>query len=103
MNLGDLLAEVAADLPGVDTMETASGSKNWSGNGVTFAALRADGVTAEFRLDPAVAAAAMGTPSVMASELGPAWVTFAPPVLDDHAADRAAAWFASAYRRLSHG
>jgi len=37
---------------------------------------------------------------VTASERGPGWVRFAPTVLDDHAADRAVAWLASAHRRL---
>lgn len=103
MNLRDLLAEVAAGLPDIEARATPSGSMTWSGNGAAFARLRADGLTAEFRLDPAVAAAAMGTPAVIASEHGPDWVTFAPAVLDQHATDRAAAWFASAHRRASHG
>jgi hypothetical protein len=103
VNLRDLVTEVAAGLPGVEAKAAPRGSITWSSNGVAFAALRADGLTAEFRLDPAVAAAAMRTPEVIASERGPDWVTFAPAVLDDHGADRAAAWFASAYRRVSHG
>ena len=56
---------------------------------------------AEFALDPPVASAAARTPDVSPSPRGPGWVRFGPGVLDDHAADRATAWFASAHRRLT--
>jgi hypothetical protein len=64
---------------------------------LVFAALERG--TAHFRLDPAVAAAAERTPDATPSPRGPDWVAFAPPDLDGHAADRAAAWFDSAWRR----
>ena len=44
--------------------------------------------------------AAIRTPDATPSPRGPGWVAFAPAELDDHAADRAVAWFASAHRRL---
>ena len=53
-----------------------------------------------FALDPAVAAAALRTPDTTGRARRRAGSTFAPETLDDHAADRAGAWFGSAYRRL---
>ncbi len=41
-----------------------------------------------------------GRPTPSPSERGAGWVKFAPVELDDHAADRALAWLASAHRRL---
>jgi hypothetical protein len=58
----------------------------------------AEGYQAELRLDPEVAEAARRTPSTGASQRGPDWVVFAPPELDQHARDRAEAWFLSAWR-----
>jgi len=99
VNLGELLADGAIDLAGCSVETGGDGGPTWSRNGRPFAALSADGRTVEFLLDPAVADAAIRTPDVRASERGGGWVAFAPPELDDHAADRAVAWFASAYRR----
>ena len=101
MNLRDLLSDAAAGFPDVERIAGADDSAIWSRAAQAFAALSADGSAAEFRLDPAVAAAAMRTPDVVPSSRGADWVTFQPHVLDDHGADRAAAWFASGYRRLA--
>jgi transcription elongation factor len=100
MNLRELLEEEATDLPGAESSLGPEGSITWSRGKRPFAAVTADGSSAEFALDPAVADAATRTPDVSVSNRGPGWVTFAPPNLDDHAADRAAAWLASAHRRL---
>jgi len=100
MNLRELLEGEGRDLPGMETMLGPDGSITWSRNSRPFAAVTADGSSAEFALDPAVADAATRTPDVNLSSRGPGWVTFAPTDLDDHAADRAAAWLASAHRRL---
>lgn len=81
----------AADVPGGVTAYLAGDT--------TVAVVSADGSTAEFRLDPAVAAAAQRTPDTSASERGPDWVRFSPVELDDHAIDRAVAWLGSAARR----
>jgi hypothetical protein len=62
--------------------------------------LGADGAAA-FALDPAVAAAAARTPDTTPSGLGAGWIRFAPTTLDDHAADRAVAWFVSAHRHAA--
>jgi hypothetical protein len=99
MNLRDLLEEEASDLPGTEPTLEADGSLTWVRTGRRFAAASADGSSAEFALDPAVADAATRTPDVIASGRGPGWVIFAPRDLDDHAADRAVAWLASAHRR----
>jgi hypothetical protein len=99
MNLRDLLEEEAADLAGTEPTLGPDGSVAWLRTGRTFAAVSADGSSAEFALDPAVADAATRTPDVETSGRGPGWVVFAPRDLDDHAADRAVAWLASAHRR----
>jgi hypothetical protein len=55
----------------------------------------------EFRLDPIVARAALGTPDTSASSRGPEWVAFSPAELDRFAVDRALAWLGAAHRRAS--
>ena len=85
----DLRAETAAD-----------GSITWSRGDQVFATLSADGTTASFLLDPLVAGAAARTPDVRASARGRGWVDMSPRAVDGHVADRAGAWFLSAYRRL---
>ena len=64
--------------------------------GRPFAA--ATDASAEFRLRPDVAAAALRTPDVRASERGPEWVAFSPGALDRFALDRLTAWFDFAWR-----
>lgn len=100
MNLKTLLEEAAEGLPGLAVVDTPGGERTWSHDGVEFAVLNGNGGV-EFALDGPVAAAATRTPDVVASPRGAGWVNFRPTVLDDHAADRAAAWFASAHRRLA--
>ena len=100
MSLFELLEAIAADLDDVDVSREPGGTI-WSRSGQSFAALSVDGAAAEFALDPPVAAAAARTPDVSPSSRGSGWVLFRPSMLDDHAADRATAWFASAHRRLA--
>jgi transcription elongation factor len=100
VNLRELLEEEGRDLPGLESTVAPDGSTTWSRGGRPFGVATADGSSAEFALDPAVADAAARTPDVRLSSRGPGWVTFAPAELDDHAADRAVAWLASAHRRL---
>ena len=57
--------------------------------------------SAEFRLRPDVASAAVRTPDVGASDRGPEWVTFSPPSLDRFALDRLTAWFEFAWRHAT--
>ena len=103
MSLRAILDGAAADLPGVLVAAAPDGAMTWSVGGQAFAALSAEGSSAEFALDPRVAAAAARTPDVDLSPRGLGWVLFGPSTLDDHAADRATAWFASAHRRLTRG
>jgi len=100
MTLRELLADEAMAMSGVMATIGPDRSITWTRNDRPFAAASADGSTAEFALEPAVAAAATRTPDVTPSSRGPGWVTFSPPDVDDHAADRALAWLASAHRRL---
>jgi hypothetical protein len=103
MTLQDVLASVAGDLDDVRTASTPDGGIAWSRGSDVFAALAAGGASAEFRLDPAIAAAAVRTPDAAPSPRGQGWVRFAPAALDGHAIDRATAWFISARRRTAQG
>jgi hypothetical protein len=100
MTLHELLADAAGQLDGVATDLEPDGTVTWSRAGRPFALVDPGGIVAEFALDPAVAAAATRTPDVRLSGRGEGWVSFAPDDLDEHAADRAVAWLASAHRRL---
>ena len=101
MTLGELLRSLALERPDVSSTSDTVGAIAWSRRERPFATLSADGATASFALDAAVAAAATRTPDVAPSPRGPGWVDFTPADLDDHAIDRAGAWFASAHRRLA--
>jgi hypothetical protein len=103
VSLRALLGDVADGLGDVEVATGPGDEVTWSVVGRPFAALSADGLGAEFALDTAVAAAATRTPDVVPSQRGPGWVLFRPIVVDDHAANRAEAWFASAHRRLTPG
>lgn len=102
MILRGLLTEAAETLAGVSASTDASGGLIWDRTGRPFATSSGDGATTEFRLDPAVAAAALRTPDTGPSRRGPDWISFRPAGLDDHALDRAEAWFGSAWRRAEH-
>lgn len=99
MTLRELLDGAVADLDDVRAAAAADGGTTWSTGTTVFAWLDAAGDVGDFRLDPAIAAAAARTPDTASSPRGPGWVRFRPAALDGHAADRAAAWFISAYRR----
>jgi hypothetical protein len=100
LNLRDVLEEAAAGLAAVELTAGSDGALTWSRAGRPFAVLTGDGDAAEFGLDGAVATAALRTPDVAPSQKGRDWVRFQPAALDQHGADRAAAWFGSAYRRV---
>ena len=100
MSLKDVLETVAAGLnPAPDAAVLPDGSTEWSREGVVFAALEGTGDVVVFRLDPTLAAAAQRTPDTGPTPRGNPWVVFGPGVLDEHAIDRARAWFEAAYRR----
>jgi hypothetical protein len=99
-DLETVIATAVADLEDVVREPTAAGSE-WSTRGIVFSAI--EGNRGEFRLAPAVVAAALRTPDTAASTRGSDWVAFAPAELDRHAIDRASAWVASAWRRARAG
>jgi sugar (pentulose or hexulose) kinase len=99
VTLSEALSAVAEELADVSGSAQSAGGVLWDRSGRAFAASSADGQSAEFRLDPAVADAALRTPDTTRSRRGPDWVRFSPVALDDHALDRAEAWFGSAWRR----
>ncbi len=100
MTLKEVLAAAAASVPDCVPTTEADGTTAWSVRGDTFATLSADGLRASFLLDPIVAGAAARTPEVNPLPRGPGWVELYPHVVDEHAADRATAWFLSGHRRL---
>ena len=87
------------------SLEAAEGRQDgdlttWSIGGIVFASVeRGTPDRAEFRLAPAVVAAALRTPDTARSPRGADWVAFAPAQVDGHALDRATAWLESAWRR----
>ena len=87
---------LAAGLDNVGVDRTG-GAETWSVAGRPFAIVAGQAI--ELRMDPAVAHAATRTPDTTTSDRGPEWIRFEPAALDDHAADRLAAWFAHAARR----
>jgi hypothetical protein len=96
MTLAEILEEAGSTVDRIDR-RNADGAIEFLADGRPFAALT--GVTAEFRLEPVVARAALGTPDTMVSPRGPDWVAFRPSELDRFAIDRATAWFLSAWRQ----
>jgi hypothetical protein len=102
VTMAEVLASAAADLGDVSPRRAAGGAIEYLVAGRSFAVLEADGVGASFGLAPAVAAAAVRTPDVLASSRGEGWVTIRGPILDPHAVDRVTAWFESS-RRLAGG
>jgi len=91
--LAGKIGEVRADVRG-EVTEFRRGD-------VRFAVVDSSG--ADLRLQPDIAEAAARTPSTGPSERGPAWIRFAPPEIDEHALDRARAWFQVAWRAAGRG
>ncbi|HEV8546074.1 MAG TPA: hypothetical protein VGQ64_07250 [Candidatus Limnocylindrales bacterium] len=97
--LATAVEEAASRLEAIDRHQ-AEGVTAWSIGGIVFAALEPGTPDrAEFRLAPAVVAAALRTPDTARSPRGADWVAFAPLEVDGHAVDRATAWLESAWRR----
>lgn len=99
MTLAEAIDDAAGRLPGMERREVAGGGIEWLVAGRPFAA--AEAASVEFRLDPIVARAALGTPDTSVSGRGPEWVTFSPGELDRFAVDRAVAWLGAAHRRAA--
>jgi hypothetical protein len=98
LTLAEILA-AAADGLGDVTVDVGPEGTTWAVGPAVFATQTDD--LAEFRLDPRVAAAALRTPDTARSIRGSDWIVFGPSILDDHAVDRAEAWFLSAHRRAA--
>ena len=97
--LAEALDDEAAAIDGLDRRATGDGGVEWSVGDVVVAALT--GRRADFRLSPAVVAAALRTPDTTPSARGAGWVAFEPLEIDGHALDRAIAWLGSAARRVA--
>lgn len=91
-----LLVERAALLDRAETVAVPGGGSEVRLAGRPFAVV--EPARAAFALRPEVAAAALRTPDVRPGSPGPGWVSFAPPILDEFARDRATAWLESAWR-----
>jgi hypothetical protein len=99
LTLAEAIEDAAGRLPGVERRETPGAGIEWLVAGHPFAAVQAK--TVEFRLDPVVARAALGTSDTSVSIRGAEWVAFSPAELDRFAVDRAVAWFGAAHRRAA--
>jgi len=93
------LEETARALLPVAAAERVGDEFVWSRDGRRFAVQA--GPSASFRIGTDIGAAALRTPDVGGSPLGPDWVAFSPPTLDGHARDRLMAWFLAAHRRAA--
>ena len=96
VSLEAALLEAAADLPGM-VLRTSGQRHDFLVGSRRVARLEAG--VAEYRLDPAVVAAALRTPDTRRSGNGPDEIAFSPRTLDRYAVDRAVAWLRSAVRR----
>jgi hypothetical protein len=96
--LADVLVNAAAEIDDLSTRPTPGGFEFVVGGRVIAAV---EGAVAEFRLDPAVAGAALRTPDTKASPTSSERIAFAPVTVDRYALDRAVAWLASAARLAS--
>ena len=98
---GGLIETLEAFLSGL-ALETGAAASSTAGlvdfkrEGRSFAS--AQGNVVEFRLDPEVADAVLGTPDTSASGRAAGWVRLAPATPKPNDFDRARAWFLSAFR-----
>jgi hypothetical protein len=97
-DLAGLIAELASRMDDVGKASVGDATE-YSRGGTVFAVVRAN--EAELRLLSDIGDAARRTPDTHESERGEDWVHFNPPALDQHAIDRAEAWFLIAYRAAS--
>ena len=101
--LAALLGSLADDLSTADPQalerHDVGATVEYRRHGKPFAV--ASDASAEFRLRPDVAAAAVRTPDVGTSDRGPEWVTLTPQGLDRFALDRLTAWFDFAWRHAT--
>jgi hypothetical protein len=95
LDLQDLVAELAADLE--DTSVSGDGGVVAYRRGETVFA-RASADFLELRLPVDIADAAARTPDTVESAGAPGWIRFTPRGHERHVADRATAWFETAWR-----
>jgi hypothetical protein len=94
-SLEEALLDATSELPSVSVQSTGGRHEFFVGSRLVATL---DGSVAEFRLDPAVAAAALRTPDTSRSTSSAERIAFAPAELDLYALDRAVAWLRSAVR-----
>ncbi len=92
-SLGDLLAQLLDETPGV----AVSATREYAKDGVAFAH-RTGEETIDLRLGSEIGEAALRTPDTHPSSRGPDWISFAPKTWDDLAIDRLHAWFRVAWK-----
>lgn len=93
LSLGDLIAELLDETPGV----TLSAMREYATNGRAFAH-RTGEETIDLRLGAEIGEAALRTPDTHPSSRGQDWISFTPRTWDDMAADRLRAWFRVAWK-----
>ena len=102
-DLAGLLTSLADERSTADPQDCErhdlGGTVEYRMRGRPFAA--ASDASAEFRLRPEVAKAAVRTPDVRLSDRGPEWVAFTPTSLDRYALDRLTSWFEFAWRHAA--
>ena len=92
-----MLIAVASE-SGAEAARSAGGVEFRRGQKMLAAAT---GDVADFLLDPEIAEAALRTPSTSVSPRGGDWVRLAPATFSPMDADRARAWFLSAWRNAA--
>lgn len=98
MTMAEAVAEAAGDV-GAETATDERGVTEYRRDGLVFAAV--GGETVEVHLHPEIAEAALNTPATSASDRGAGWVRLAPAAPTENDADRAKAWFLSAWRNAA--
>jgi hypothetical protein len=96
-DLAALCAELTAELDEVAASADGEGVA-YSRHGAVFT--RVFGPALEVRLPADIAEAALRTPDTSAAD-EPGWVRFAPKSDEQHATDRAEAWFVTAWRHAA--
>src|SRR5262245_2339206 len=95
--VGELVASIAPFLDEVVASEDAASGMMVYRRGEREIA-RMDAQALEVRLPPDVADAASRTPDTVAIGGEPGWIRFTPTSAERHVADRAEAWFRTAWR-----
>ena len=100
--IAELLASIAPHLDDVVVRQDADGRRTvYSRGGREIARMDADAL--EVWLPPDIVEAATRTPDTNALAGEPGWVRFRPTSEERHVADRAEAWFRTAWRHAGEG